>query len=142
MEDSYQFIFYVIFAILYLVFSLAGSNKNKPVNKPQPQINSKSSTSGKTDVSFENFIKEITQQNQSQTGTQIKSMESASLEDSKGIETFKKERKLRALKQAQEPEFGDYAIPPIKPHEIKEMLKDPKSVRKAFIASEIFNRRF
>jgi hypothetical protein len=86
-----EVLFYIIIAIIYVVFSLAGGNKKKTENQANnapktPQI------TGNEDIKLEDIIKKLTQNAQKSQSTQIQTFEykteAQNLESEQGIETY------------------------------------------------------
>jgi hypothetical protein len=84
-----EVLFYIIIAIIYVVFSLAGGNKKKPQN----QANNAPSTpqiTGNEDIKLEDIIKKLTQNAQKLQSTQTLEYktEAQNAESEQGLEAY------------------------------------------------------
>ncbi len=164
MEDYIQVIFYIIIAFLYLVSSLAGGKKKKK-NIPQPKSRkAQPNQSTNPEASLEDLFKKMLQpQPQAEVQEPLKKLETPEPSSSFDAESsFFQEWQAEKEEMEREATSMDDVIQdiekniasskkaihttskeaPRKGNEYQKLFADKDSLKRAFIMSEIFNRKF
>ncbi|NJL15294.1 MAG: hypothetical protein HC913_21335 [Microscillaceae bacterium] len=166
-EGIGQFIFWALVIIYYLFSSLTSKKEVKKVPPTtQPTQKSVNPATGSTPRTLSDILREIQEQRKSPSAQVSEESESGGFKSETGAfssesSVFKEEfrqdnfsweekgfawEENSSFKPTPEPTIQSVSskkkVTPRKVNPFREMFKDRESVRRAFIASEIFNRKF
>lgn len=154
-EEFFQIVFWVIVAVIYIISAVSGGNKKKTVNKRPSKPRLDQSNQKPKTRSLEDILREIqSERNQEQKPTsssfsfteQDSSFNQGKFYDDTSNKEFnpapmevdesyiKKAKKRLKQTETKKRKKGENVY--------RKMFDDPKSVKNAFIMSEIFKRKF
>ena len=148
MDFDFGTLIYIILGIIYFIFTGATKNKKKQVPKRPSPSNQPTETVGPPPVNrptFGELLEEFTTGKPATPKVVIKEPEPIVLEDRKPLVSKAKLLPVFEKQQRMEQEFShfkEFEEEEYEPSPYAEMFRDMDATKKAFVASEIFKRKY